>query len=59
VQLEYPMPYLPGVLKHYTAFPLPRHTIEKFGNDWTKPENLVVNGPTRSPNGARAISSAP
>jgi oligopeptide transport system substrate-binding protein len=48
VQLEYPMPYLPGVLKHYTAFPLPRHTIEKFGGDWTKPENLVVNGPYKA-----------
>jgi oligopeptide transport system substrate-binding protein len=45
IQLEHPMPYLPGVLKHYTAFPLPRHTIEKFGNQWTAPENIVVNGP--------------
>ena len=45
IQLEYPMPYLPGVLKHYTAFPLPRHTVEKFGGAWTSPENIVVNGP--------------
>lgn len=45
IQLEYPMPYLPGVLKHYTAFPLPKHTIEKFGNQWTDPQNIVVNGP--------------
>lgn len=45
VKLEYPMPYLPGLLKHYTAFPIPQHAVEKFGNDWTKPENLVVNGP--------------
>lgn len=43
--LEYPQPYLPGVLKHYTAFPLPQHVVEKFGEDWTKPENIVVNGP--------------
>lgn len=45
IQLEYPMPYLPGVLKHYTAFPLPRHTLEKFGDKWTDPANIVVNGP--------------
>lgn len=45
IQLEHPMPYLPGLLKHYTAFPLPRHAIEKFGNQWTAPANIVVNGP--------------
>jgi oligopeptide transport system substrate-binding protein len=45
MKLEYPMPYLPGVLKHYTAFPLPKHAVEKFGNDWTDPKNIVVNGP--------------
>jgi len=45
IRLEYPMPYLPGLLKHYTAFPIPRHAVEAFGADWTKPENLVVNGP--------------
>src|SRR3546814_11676221 len=26
-------------------FPLPRHVVEKFDRDWTKPENIVVNGP--------------
>ncbi|OYX47641.1 MAG: hypothetical protein B7Y90_12615 [Alphaproteobacteria bacterium 32-64-14] len=45
IKLEYPMPYLPGLLKHYTAFPIPKHAVDKFGADWTKPENLVVNGP--------------
>lgn len=45
ISLEYPMPYLPGVLKHYTAFPLPKHALEKFGAKWTNPENMVVNGP--------------
>ncbi len=45
IQLEYPMPHLPGLLKHYTAFPLPRHAVEKFGDKWTTPENYVVNGP--------------
>lgn len=45
ITLEHPMPYLPGVLKHYTAFPLPEHAVEKFGDSWTTPENIVVNGP--------------
>lgn len=45
IKLEYPIPHLPGLLKHYTAFPIPKHAVEKFGNDWVRPENLVVNGP--------------
>ncbi len=45
IKLEYPMPYLPGLLKHYTAYPIPKHAIDKFGANWTRPENLVVNGP--------------
>ncbi len=45
IKLEYPAPYLPGLLKHYTAFPVPRHAIEQHGDQWTRPENIVVNGP--------------
>ncbi|HEY7797284.1 MAG TPA: peptide ABC transporter substrate-binding protein, partial [Hyphomonadaceae bacterium] len=45
VKLEYPAPYLPGLLKHYTAFPVPKHLIDKVGDQWTRPENIVVNGP--------------
>jgi oligopeptide transport system substrate-binding protein len=45
VKLEYPAPYLPGLLKHYTAFPVPKHVIDKHGDQWTRPENIVVNGP--------------
>ncbi len=44
IELEYPAPYLPGLLKHYTAFPVPRHVIEQHGDSWTRPENIVVNG---------------
>jgi oligopeptide transport system substrate-binding protein len=44
VKLEYPAPYLPGLLKHYTAFPVPKHVIEQHGDQWTRPENIVVNG---------------
>ncbi len=42
--LEYPAPYLPGLLTHYTAFPVPAHVIEEVGDDWTQPENIEVNG---------------
>ncbi len=45
VKLEHPAPYLPGLLKHYTAFPVPKHVIDKVGDQWTRPENMVVNGP--------------
>lgn len=45
VELEYPAPYLPGLFKHYTAFPIPQHAVEAHGDDWTRPENIVVNGP--------------
>lgn len=45
IQLEHPAPYLPGLLTHYTSFPVPRHVVEKHGDDWIKPENIVVNGP--------------
>ena len=43
--LEYPAPYLPGLLTHYTTYPVPRQAIEQFGDAWIQPENIVVNGP--------------
>lgn len=43
--LEYPAPYLPGLLKHYVSFPVPKHVVEVHGDGWTRPENIVVNGP--------------
>lgn len=45
VTLEHPAPYLPGLLTHYTTFPLPEHVVAKLGNDWIKPDNFVGNGP--------------
>lgn len=39
-----PLPTL-SVLAHYSFAVVPVHTIAKFGNDWTKPENFVGNGP--------------
>lgn len=45
VQLENPAPYLPGLLSHYTSFPVPSHVVEEFGDEWVRPDNIVVNGP--------------
>jgi oligopeptide transport system substrate-binding protein len=45
IRLEYQAPYLPQLLKHYTAYPVPKHKVEAFGDDWIHPDNVVVNGP--------------
>ena len=45
IRLEHPAPYLPVLLKHYTAYPVPKHRVEQFGSNWVKPENIAVNGP--------------
>ncbi|HBS21351.1 MULTISPECIES: peptide ABC transporter substrate-binding protein [Thalassospira] len=45
VKLTAPAPYFLAQLTHQTAFPIPQHAIAKFGKDWVKPENIVVNGP--------------
>jgi oligopeptide transport system substrate-binding protein len=45
INLENPAPYLPGLLKHHTAYPAPKHVIERWGDDWIKPQYVVVNGP--------------
>jgi oligopeptide transport system substrate-binding protein len=51
VVLERPTPYLPSLAAHNTWLPVHRATIEKFGrvddrlSRWTRPENLVGNGP--------------
>ena len=50
VELNSPIPFLPEITKHYTWYPVPRHTVLKHGKigdrftDWTKPDNLVCNG---------------
>lgn len=45
IKLEYPAPYLPGLLTHYTTYPVPEHIVEQYGEAWIQPENIVVNGP--------------
>jgi len=45
--LERPYPYLPERLLYPTAFPVPRHVIERVGDEWVKPEHWVSNGAYR------------
>ncbi|MCH8489062.1 MAG: peptide ABC transporter substrate-binding protein [Oceanicaulis sp.] len=44
IDLEFPAPYLPGLLTHYTTFPLPAHVVERFGDAWIQPQNIQTNG---------------
>lgn len=44
VQLDKPVPYFPNLTANFSLYPVPKAVVEKFGQDWTKPENLVGNG---------------
>lgn len=51
ITLEHPVAYFPALLSHQAYMPVHRATVEKFGraddraSSWTKPGNLVGNGP--------------
>jgi oligopeptide transport system substrate-binding protein len=38
------VPYVGELLTHFTTFAVPRHAVEKHGDQWTRPENIVTNG---------------
>jgi len=44
ITLSASTPYFLAQLTHYTAFPVPRHRVEQYGDDWTKPANIASNG---------------
>lgn len=44
VTLSEPVPYFPDMLIHTSTFPVHAATVEKFGDKWTDPANIVVNG---------------
>lgn len=44
VELNNPTPYFPELVAFYTFFPTPQKVVEKHGDAWTKPENIVTNG---------------
>ena len=42
--LNHPAGYFPSIASMWVARPVPRWTIEKYGEKWTEPENIVTNG---------------
>ncbi|MBL8709984.1 MAG: peptide ABC transporter substrate-binding protein [Rhodospirillaceae bacterium] len=44
ITLATPTPYFLGLLRHNISYPVHKATVEKFGDDWTKPGNMVSNG---------------
>ncbi len=44
VKLSSSVPYFVMMMAHTTMMPVHKATIEKFGDQWTKPENFVGNG---------------
>ncbi|EEW06267.1 oligopeptide ABC transporter substrate-binding protein OppA [Vibrio mimicus] len=44
VELESAVPYFVMMMGHTTVKPIHKATVEKFGEQWTKPENYVGNG---------------
>lgn len=44
VNLKTKTPYFLGVLAHSTTYPVHRPSLEKFGDEFTRPGNLVTNG---------------
>ena len=45
VKLHDPTPYFIFLTQFYTYLPVPRHAIEKWGDQWTRPAHIVSNGP--------------
>ncbi len=44
VRLSASLPYFPLMTTHASTFPSPQSVIEQFGDEWTKPGNIVSNG---------------
>ncbi len=44
IKLYQPAPYFLGLLAHQFFRVVPQKVIEKYGNDWTRAENLVTSG---------------
>ncbi|WP_051539329.1 oligopeptide ABC transporter substrate-binding protein OppA [Escherichia coli] len=44
VTLSEPVPYFYKLLVHPSTSPVPKAAIEKFGEKWTQPGNIVTNG---------------
>jgi len=45
MRLHTPVPYLLEMLTHASTYPVPKHVVERLGDAWVKPGNMVSNGP--------------
>ncbi len=45
--LKHPVPYFTELMGFYPYSPVQRKCVEEYGPDWTRPENIVSNGPFR------------
>ncbi|MDU7693038.1 MAG: peptide ABC transporter substrate-binding protein [Helicobacter sp.] len=45
VYLNEPVSFADVILGYRVLSPVPKKVIEKYGDQWTRPENIVVNGP--------------
>ncbi|WP_445620822.1 peptide ABC transporter substrate-binding protein [Kushneria sp. Sum13] len=44
VSLDQPTAYLPTLMAHIIAAPVPAHLVRKYGNDWTQISHIATNG---------------
>nr|AAC44656.1 P30 [Borreliella burgdorferi N40] len=45
ITLASPKPYFIDLLVHQSFIPVPVHVTDKYGQNWTSPENMVTSGP--------------
>jgi oligopeptide transport system substrate-binding protein len=45
IQFHFQVPYIGQLLTHFAAYGVPKHAVEKHGDQWLQPQNIVVNGP--------------
>ncbi|HVU21509.1 MAG TPA: peptide ABC transporter substrate-binding protein [Rhizomicrobium sp.] len=45
MEFHFQVPYIAQLLTHFAAFGVPQHVVERHGDAWLLPENIVVNGP--------------
>jgi oligopeptide transport system substrate-binding protein len=43
--LEFAASYFPSICSLWTVRPVPKEAIEKYGEQWTEPGNIMTNGP--------------
>ena len=45
VELDKPIGYFPQLLTHPSTFPIRQDIVDKYGDKWTEPQNIVTLGP--------------